>query len=167
MNYEQIRPKIRTGDALFFSGGNWSSWYGIQIMLVRMFKPSKWSHIGTAYVDHNRVFILEAVGIGVRQYPLSKEIPFGWVRRPANLKISDKALDWAFDKIGTRYPPKWKMALNKAFGFHIGLDNCMDCSDYFTGILAEDGVQFNCACDPTTLCDAVMASWGGLELITN
>lgn len=167
MNYENARPKIRTGDALFFSGGNWRSWYGIQIMLVRMFKPSKWSHVGTAYVDHNRVFILEAVGSGVRQYPLSKEIPFGWVRRPTKLKISNKALDWAFDKIGTSYPKKLKMFLNKAMGCHLDLEGTMDCSDYFSGILAEDGVQFNCACDPTSLCDEVTDHWGGLNLITN
>jgi hypothetical protein len=164
MLYSDIRPKIKTGDALFFSGGNWRSIYGIQVMLVRMFKPSKWSHVGMAWVANDRVFIMESVGTGIRLFPLSREIPFGWVPKPEQL--SQTALEWAFAHIGVKYPPKWKMALNKAFGMHVDLDGHMDCSDFFTGILAQDRIYFNCAADPTTLCDEVTDHWGGLELIT-
>lgn len=164
MDYASARPQIKTGDALFFSGGNWRSWYGIQIMLVRMFKPSKWSHVGMAWVANERVFIMESVGSGIRLFPLSREIPFGWVPKP--MPLSQTALDWAFMHIGTQYPPKWKMVLNKAFGLHVNLDGRMDCSDYFTQILKQDSIEFNCASDPTTLCDEVTDHWGGLNLIS-
>lgn len=167
MNYADARPRIRTGDALFFTGGDWRSWHGIQVMLVRMFKPSKWSHIGTAYVDHKRVFVLESVGGGIRQFPLSKGVPFGWVPRPRNSPISETALDWAFSKIGTSYPNKLKIVANKVFGCHFDLGGTMDCSDYFTGILAQDLMCFVCATDPTTLADEVTSKWGGLQLIAN
>lgn len=164
MKYSDVRPLIKTGDALFFSGGNLSSWYGIQVMLVRLFKPSKWSHVGMAWVANERVFIMEAVGSGIRLFPLSKEIPFGWVPKPEPL--SQAALNWAFEQIGVKYPAKWKLVLNKAFGMNLDVEGALDCSDYFTQILAQDGIKFGSAVDPTTLCDEVTDHWGGLRLIT-
>jgi len=163
MNYSDARPLIKTGDALFFSGGNWHSWYGIQIMLVRMFKPSKWSHVGMAWVANDRIFIMEAVGSGIRLFPLSRELPFGWVSRPTTL--SHTALEWAFASIGTAYPAKWKMVLNKALGLNVDTDGALDCSDYFKGILRMDNETLLCDTDPTSICDAVMGKWGPLTLV--
>lgn len=167
MRYEDVRPRIRTGDALFFTGGDFHSWHGIQVMFVRMFKPSKWSHIGTAWVAMDRVMVLEAVGSGVRNFPLSMSLPFGWVPRPKTKPISLEAVNWAFAQMGKKYPSKIKMVLNKAFGCHFDMGDTMDCSDYFTKMLAQDGIAFNCATDPTTLCDEVTDHWGGLNLIIN
>lgn len=165
MNYIDARPLIKTGDALFFSGGDWKSWHGIQIMLIRMFKPSKWSHVGIAWVANERIFIMEAVSSGIRLFPLSREIPFGWV--PIPKVLSEKALNWAFAHIGVSYPNKIKMVANKLLGLHLDNGERMDCSDYFTRILLQDDITFGCDVDPTTLCDEVMEHWGPLTLITH
>lgn len=163
MKYGAARKNIRTGDALFFSGGNWRSWYGIQVMLVRMFKPSKWSHVGMAWAEHGRVFIIEAVGAEVRLFPLSREIPFGLVPRPQPL--SEEALDWAFQRLGNKYPQKWKMVLNKLFGLGVDMEGRMDCSDLFLAILRQDGEVLPCAADPSSISDCVMAKWGSMMLV--
>lgn len=164
MIYSKAKTNIKTGDALFFSGGSWKSWYGIQIMMVRMFKPSKWSHVGMAWVANGRIFIMEAVGSGIRLYPLSMEIPFGWVSKEKEL--SQNALEWAFQRIGVKYPPKWKMVLSKGLGLKINLRGSMDCSDYFLNILRQDGIFLECDVDPTSICDRVMEDWGSLTLVT-
>lgn len=167
MKYAEARTKIKTGDALFFSGGKWSSWYGIQVMLVRMFKPSKWSHVGMAWAENGRVFIMESVGTGIRLYPLSKEVEavgqFGWVSRPEPLP--QEALEWAFAQIGTEYPPKWKMVLNKLFKMKVDLEGHMDCSDFFTSILRQAKEILDCEVDPSSISDEVMDEWGPLTLV--
>ena len=163
MKYADARSQIRTGDALFFSGGNWKSWYGIQIMLVRMFKPSKWSHVGMAWAENGRVFIMESVGSGIRLNPLSNDMPCGWVSRPQPL--TEDAVQWAFKRIGAKYPQKWKMVLNKAFGMKVDLAGRMDCSDYFLHINAADGLLMECVSDPTSICDYVMDEWGSLTSV--
>jgi hypothetical protein len=163
MEYLKIRDQIKTGDALLFSGGNWKSWYGFQVMMVRMFKPSEWSHIGMAWVAHNRVFIMESVGNGIRLFPLSRELPFGWVSRPKEL--SEFALDWAFAHIAVKYPAKWKMVLNKGFGLHIDEEGALDCSDFFMGILEQDGEILDCPRDPTSILRELMQHWGSLSLV--
>jgi hypothetical protein len=163
MKYSIERSKIKTGDALFFSGGNWKSWHGIQIMLVRMFKPSKYSHVGMAWVANNRVFIMEAVGTGIRLFPLSQDLPAGYISNPKEL--SEEALEYAFSKLATKYPAKWKMVFNKGFGSKIDLDGRMDCSDFFLSILDADDCVLKCASDPSSICDELMSKWGSLILL--
>ena len=160
MKYSLERSRIKTGDALFFSGGNWKSWYGIQIMLVRMFKPSKFSHVGMAWVANNRVFIMEAVGSGVRLFPLSQDLPANYISRPTEL--SEEALEYAFGKLGVKYPAKWKMFFNKGLGSKFDLDGRMDCSDFFLAILDSDNEVLQCAADPSSICDELMNRWGAL-----
>lgn len=166
MKYSEVRPLIKTGDCLLFTGGDWHSIHGIQVMFVRMFKPSKWAHIGTAWVALDRVMILEAVGTGVRIFPLSMSLPFGWIQRPESILMSLDAIEWAFAQMGKKYPSKIKMVLNKFLGYHFNMGDTMDCSDYFTGILSQDGINFKSAIDPATIADELGVHWGPQYLIT-
>ena len=69
VNYQQFRPKIRSGDILMCSGS------GIFSRMIQAGTRSVWSHVGFVMRldDIDRVMVLESVEpIGVRTAPLSK-----------------------------------------------------------------------------------------------
>lgn len=82
MNYQEVRSTIKTGDVLAWSGGSWTTLQGIQLNIVRMFTRSTFDHVGVALVIGGRVFVVEAVVPTVRIFPLSKVLPFYYVRVP-------------------------------------------------------------------------------------
>ena len=148
MRYDLIRGAIKTGDLLAWSAGGWTNWHDIQISLVRMFTQSEFSHVGMACVFGERVFILEAVGQGVRLYPLSKELPFYYLSRPREL--SEKALNYAFEQLGERYS-KWQ-AIKSFFGaITIGSDDEWECAEYIMSIYGVDGEHIPVNATPTKL----------------
>jgi hypothetical protein len=68
INYQKIRPFLKTGQLVFCSGSYFFS--GI----IQNLTKSVWSHVGIIYVDENlgRVLLLEAEPyIGIRLIPLS------------------------------------------------------------------------------------------------
>ena len=61
--YRWSRPSFRSGDLIAQSHGDWQSWKSIQVMAVRAFTLSTYSHIGVVEVDQSdgHVYIVEAV----------------------------------------------------------------------------------------------------------
>ena len=61
--YDWARKGFRSGDLVAQSHGDWKSWKGIQVLIVRVCTLSTYSHIGVIDVDQsdNRVYIVEAV----------------------------------------------------------------------------------------------------------
>ncbi len=81
MKYSELRDTIKTGDLLAWSeGGDWKSWRNIQLNLVRMGTMSDYNHVGVAYVVGGRVFVVESVVPYVRIYPLSRLLPFFYIK---------------------------------------------------------------------------------------
>ena len=69
IDYDRLRPQLRTGDLMFASGNHWMS------RIIRRGTGSPWSHVGLVVrVPHlDRVLLLEAVeDMGVRFAPLRK-----------------------------------------------------------------------------------------------
>ena len=168
MYYSEVRDKIKTGDKIFFSGGSWRTWYGFKVMMVRMYDPSKWSHVATVWAEHDRIFIMESVGAEIRLYPLSKALTedklFGWVARPKELPLI--AVEWGFSHLGEKYPNEFKMVLKKWLGMNIDMEGRMDCSDFALGFenQAKEYV-LECTANPSQICDEVMKHWGSLILV--
>ena len=96
MKYEQARPMIRSGDILAWSHRGIKSWHDLKIWLVRMFTRSEYSHVGTAWVVGNRVFVIEAVMPKVRIYPLSKLGDFYWLQMGAYWRKATETLALSF-----------------------------------------------------------------------
>ena len=110
--YYEIRSKIKTGDLLAWSeGGTWDSLRNIQLNLVRMGTMSDWNHVGVAFVTDGRVFVVESVVPEVRIYPLSKLLPFTYIRTP--FKFDEEATSKLLNWVGTPYS-KWE-AIKAAF----------------------------------------------------
>ena len=162
MKYDIARSEIRTGDLLAWSHGGWGSWHDIQVLLVRAFTRSEFSHVGLALVGAGRVFILEAVGAGVRLWPLSRELPFYWIRRPREL--GGEAVDFAFDRLGDRYSRLQAIAAFLEV-LQFGEDDVWQCAEYVIRVLEADGEVLTNVATPTGVVKAAMQRWGSLTYV--
>ena len=96
MIYSKARPMIRSGDVLAWSHRGIKSWHDLKVWFVRMFTRSEYSHVGTAWVVGNRVFVIEAVMPKVRIYPLSKLGDFYWLQMGAYWRKATETLALSF-----------------------------------------------------------------------
>jgi len=163
MMYAAARPQIKTGDLLAWSNGGWGSWRDIQVNLVRMFTRSEYSHVGLAWVANGRVFIIEAVGSGVRIFPLSREIPFYLVRKPSPL--TQAAIEFLFERIGAPYS-KLQAILAGIGALAKGRDDVWQCAELVLSALALDDDGFgDINATPTAVVKEAMRQWGAIQLV--
>lgn len=165
MKYSEARSQIKTGDLLAWSSGSWRSWHDIQVNLVRVFTRSEFSHVGIALVGAGRIFVLEAVSAGVRLFPLSRALPFWWVRRPDERgEFSAEAIDFAFDRLGDRYSRL--QAIRAFFGtLAAGEDDRWQCAEYVLGVLDAAGEKLTETATPTGVVSAAARVWGPIHLV--
>lgn len=134
MKYENIRDLIKTGDLLAWSeGGNWTSWRNIQLNLVRMGTMSDYNHVGVAWVTGGRVFVVEAVVPEVRIYPLSKVLPFRYIRTP--FVATETTINNLVESVGIPYS-KWE-AVKAAFTKDTNNDKVIQCAKLVNKIFTE------------------------------
>ncbi len=158
MNYVDARHLIRSGDLLAWSSAvSYRNWHDFQVSMIRLAGATEYTHVGLAWAEHERVFVLEAVGSGVRLMPLSREVPFFWIPRPKPL--SEGALQWAFGKIGNRYESKWKMVLNKIWSQRLDENDDWYCSEFVLGVLRADGELLTSESDPKDVVRAASEKW--------
>lgn len=141
MKYVDARPNIKSGDVLAWTHTKWNSWYHLQIQLVRIFTQSEYTHVGVAYVVADRVFVLESVSSGIRQQPLSDELPFFWL--PTRVNWTDDVLKSAMSKMGQRYS-KWEGILSLFRKIKPGSNSAWECAEYVNFTLQQAGIQIDC-----------------------
>ena len=130
MLYSRAREQIKSGDILLWTHRSWASWYDIQIQFVRMGTQSKYCHVGIAWKIADRLFVLEAVGSGIRIYPLSATVPFDVIARDDwNEEHEIKALS----VIGEKYS-KWE-AIKGLFGLTSVDNHKWECAEYVCFVL--------------------------------
>lgn len=155
MNYASARPKIRSGHLLAWTHRAWGSWYDFQIQMVRTFTQSEYCHVGLAWLIGGRVFVLEAVGTGVRIFPLSRLLPFFWLPVPG--KWSIEAERFALDQVGQPYS-KWQAVL-AGFGLlKSGEDTIWQCAEYAQAVLDLAGVKLLGRPTPSNLVAQAMSA---------
>lgn len=157
MKYAAARDKIRSGDLLAWSHRGWSTWHDIKIQLVRFFSQSEYSHVGTAYVGQGRVFVLEAVQPLVRQFPLSKLLPFYWL--PMNALWRPETEEFAFEKIGEPYS-QHEAVLAFLGRLKPGSSKLWECAEYSGAIAKADGIDLGARAVPTDVVQAAMRRAG-------
>ena len=146
MKYEQARPMIRSGDVLAWSHRGIHSWHDLKIWFVRMFTRSEYSHVGTAWVVGDRVFVIEAVMPKVRIYPLSKLGDFYWLQMGAYWRKATETLALSF--VGDDYsqvqamvspfitPPK---------------DDRWECAELVATVARQDSIDLGHAFTPSAI----------------
>lgn len=98
MKYEDYRSKIQTGDIIGFSRSKPVA------AIIKFFTKSIYSHVGTAFVAYDRVYVIEAVQPYIRIYPLSRLLPF--YHCSINKELNQNALDFLHSTVGDRYSIK-------------------------------------------------------------
>ncbi len=156
VEYEQIRPLLKTGDIIFCSGN-----YLFSGIIQRLTK-STWSHVAVIYKDEelSRVLVLEAEpSVGIRLIPLSKYLTnYKSTRRPYRGKIFitklnielhkedlNKGISFGLDEL-TRPYDNWEIfRIMLRILFKIGKrerNKAYICSELVQAIYARSGVQF-------------------------
>lgn len=151
MNYSEARPTIKSGDLIAYSAGDWKSWHGIKINLIRIFMRSTYSHVGVAWVISGRVFILEAVVPLTRIYPLSKTGNFYLI--PLNAEWSINTEEYALSRIGEAYS-QWDAI--KAYFNPLKKGSVSECAAYAREILLRDGIDLGELSRPDTVVQAAL-----------
>lgn len=137
MRYEAIRPDIKSGDVLAWSHKKWNSFYDLQVQAVRFFTQSEYCHVGVAWVTSGRVYVIEAVSPFVRIFPLSKLLPFYYIR--TSDYWTPEIEEFANSKIGESYSKKQAIMafLNKLKN---GDDANWECAELVVKILSDGNI---------------------------
>jgi hypothetical protein len=96
MQYNEIRSEIKTGDIVLLSGDTFLA------NVVEYASPSKWSHLGVAWVTSGRVFLIDAVfNKGIRIVPLSHFKHFDLIQ--LHIDPTDESIEFMMSHIGESY----------------------------------------------------------------
>lgn len=162
MNYTTIRERIKTGDLLFWSHGSWASWNDIQVMIVRAFTLSEYSHVGVAWVIGGRVFVIHAIGRGVVIEPLSNQDSFYWC--PMGTEFPEKAIDAGLSRVGESYS-KLQAILAAVRKLKIGADRQWECAEFAIWFWRQAGIEIGAVATPAALARDLQRAGKGLEWI--
>lgn len=146
MNYEEVRPLIKSGDVLAWSHHGWKTWHDIKIQGVRFFTQSEYSHVGLAWVIGGRVLVIEAVMPLVRIFPLSSLLDQDCYLIPSNTPWRYDTETLALSKVGQPYSQLQAM---QAF-FHLPTeDTNWQCAELVRAVLKNDGLDVGNVATPT------------------
>ena len=103
-----------------------------------------------------RVFVLEAVQTGVRVFPLSRLLPFYWLRLRVNWEPEVEA--WALLQVGEPYST-WQ-AILAGFGLlKAGEDSIWQCAEYAQAVLALAGCALAGDATPSAIVRAAQSQY--------
>ena len=163
MLYAEARGQIKTGDCLVFSNKSWGGFWNWLAQLVRVADRSEYSHIGLAWVDCNRVWVIEATRHGLYPMLLSrKNEDFYWIS--AKDSIEPAKMDAILDRVGDRYG--WLDAIKGWFGrLTAGTNDTWQCAEFFAWARSLP-VDVNLL-TPSRIVDYVMRRDGPMVLVEN
>lgn len=161
IKYGEARPYIRSGDLLFWTHRGWGSWYDIKVQAVRMWQRSEYSHVATAVMMAERVWVLEAVMPVPRVVPLSNLLPCWWIPMHAPWRKTTEVE--AFSIIGkprAEYS-QWQ-AIKGGLGLlHPGDDDLWMCAELTWCVAHWDDIELGAKITPSALSDAAQRRPGG------
>jgi hypothetical protein len=149
--YKDLRSTIKSGDIVAWSHNG----------IVRLFTGSEYSHVGTAWVVGERVFVIEAVQPMVRIYPLSKLLPFYHISSLGDW--TQEAEEFALSQVGTNYSVM--DAIRSYFG-KISPDGNWQCAELAAAIAKLNGVDLGENYRPSAIVKKALTMGGSLTLLT-
>lgn len=164
MRYLDIRDQIKTGDMLLWSAKveNFNR-HDIETELVKIGTGSQWTHVGVAWEDHGRVFVMDLTRRGCAPRPLSNDCPFWWIPAPAPL--SETALQHAFSRFGEMtYVTNWQAFVGWLKQITKRDDQKGQCSNYALEIWGIDNMAPTTEATPAACMLGAMQNWDGAEL---
>lgn len=162
--YRWQRPQFRSGDLIAQSHGDWHSWSGIQVIGVRAFTLSTYSHVGVIWVDpaDGGVYVFEAVSPCVRKVRLSSIGSF--YHLPMAAHWSDYSTAFAEATLGTPYSKLYALA---AFFAPLPSGVVSQCAALSREIMIRAGVDLGRMSRPDSVVQSALALGSSLTFIRN
>lgn len=158
MKYAEARSKIKTGDMLLWTdhkGGGWRSI--VERWIVRHGTASSYTHVGVAWVDNGRCWVMEITTKGCAPRLLSSVLPFDWA--PAPQKLSDKALTYAFSCFGIWTYNRWQAVLGQLQRLALGQDKEGQCAEFSICVWQVDDMAPTLVATPGACAIGALAVW--------
>lgn len=157
--YAEIRNQIKTGDMLLWrDSGEGSLRTRLERLAVKHGTASPYTHVGVAWAEYGRVWVMEMTTHGCAPRLLSSCGNFDWAPSPSLLTIP--ALHYAFDSFGTLEYSKWQAFLGGLKRLTIGSDNLAQCAEYSIAIWRIAGIAPTDIATPAACADGAMIEWG-------
>ncbi len=159
MRYEDARDKIKTGDMLLWRDHVGGPLRGmVERWIVRHGTASPWTHVGVAWSDHGRVWVMEITTKGCAPRLLSGQVPFDWVAAP--VELSERALTYAHSCFGQWTYSRWQAVLGALKCLVIGADTLGQCAEYALSIWRLDRIAPTDTATPGACADGGLLNWG-------
>lgn len=159
MKYTEVRHLIKTGDMLLwrdYKGGSLRSI--VERWLIRHYTASPYIHVGIAWVDHGRVWVMDISTSGCAPRLLSNCGSFDWI--PSPKPLSDRALYVAFGCFGTWTYSRWQAIKGALKRLTIGKDSVGQCAEFVLHVLSQDGMAPTNTATPAECANGALLSWG-------
>ena len=163
-NYSQYRNNIQSGDLLMWETREMASYSDFLLILVQKILNTKYSHIGIAVVENNRVMVLQADIPEVELVPVSATDDF--YHLPLGIEWKPEYTNFLYKELGKKYSVMDALK----FFFRIKRDNtkwyCSELAAYFYDAIGyltteEKGVT------PKELTDALIEVSGKQPVFVN
>lgn len=159
MKYAEARLKIKTGDMLLWrnhkSGGLRAT---IERWFVEHGTASPYTHVGYAWVEHNRVWVIEITTKGCAPRLLSQVGDFDWAVAPK--QGSEKALNYGFSCFGVWTYSKWQAIKGQLKTLIIGEDLSGQCAELAISMWRVDDMAPSTHATPAACAYGAMTEWG-------
>lgn len=150
VDYTETRSSIKTGDLLAWSHRvpPWKSWHDFKVWIVRLAQMSEYSHVGIAYWEDERLYVVEAVTPRPRKVLLSENLPCYHTTMHLYWTTSAyaKVMDYLHDE-GYEYSAV--EAIKGFFGINSRRNKRVQCAELVMTIFERCGVFLNCRDIPT------------------
>lgn len=132
MKYKIARQQIQSGDVLVWSGSSVFS------KIIKWWTKSEYTHVGFSWKANGRLFVIESMdGKGVRIFPLSRKIPFSWIK--TNVFWTDEIAELTFKHLGDKY--SWMGCVRAGLGIQTKKDKRWQCAEFAAYILRKAGLK--------------------------
>lgn len=134
---------------------------GLRAIVERWFvshgTASPYTHIGVAWVEYGRVWIMDVTTRGCAPRILSKAGDFDWI--PAPEELSTKALEFAFSGFGEFEYSRFQAVLGELGLLKIGADLQSQCAEYALTVWQASGMAPTTKVTPAACADGGMTTW--------
>lgn len=162
--YKWQRPGFKSGDLIAQSHGDWKSWKGIQVIGVRLFTLSTYSHVGVIEVDptDGRVYVNEAVRPRTHRVPLSTIGDFYHLPLPA--KWTHATSHYRKTILGVAYS---RLVAMQAYFMQLPPGTVSQCAAFAIELLLRCGVDLGRKARPDALVQAALLLGSQMTFVKN
>lgn len=158
MKYAEARELIKTGDMLLWRDHSGGPIRGIgERWIVRHSTASPYTHVGVAWVERGRCWVIEITTKGCAPRLLSAVLPFDWA--PAPKELSEEALTFAFSCFGVWEYDRLQAIQGQLQRLILGKDTKGQCAELALCIWAVDNIAPSITATPGACSDGALEVW--------